>query len=1170
MSGDELEPDHIQELLAAVRARVEACMEYGDASGAVDPAALDQAAELWLAAQLEPEPQAEIIYVLACLHWCRYLALPEGLDRDDHDAALQLFAMIGEIQPDLVPDEVARILGVTRPANQDPGSLYNRGVLLFNEFQQTGRRAEIDQAVTLFRQAAEAIPADHPRRGMVLSGLGAAYMTRFESFGDTADLDQAITWGRGAVHAIPAGHDDRPNALTNLGMSCLTRYQRFGNSADLDEAIRYCTEAEQQAGTSHPRRGIFLSNAGLAYRERFGLTTDEIDLAESIRYAEAALRATPADDVGFASNLANLAGAYQIRFTRFGDPADLSRAIGYWQRAERSSASHADHPTMLSALGLALRMRFEQTGDDADLDVAIRHSAQAVRESPETHTTYAGLLLNCAAAHKIRFDRFQDGADLDEAFRYAQRAVQVTPAGHPERAKHLGALAVIYQALFRQTGRLEHLDQAVRLGHEGLEATPLTHADRGMRLSDLGLMHRMRFEQTTAPDDLRQAIHHGREAVQATASGDPERAMRLSNLGLAYQVQYELTRAEKDLDRAIRWGTEAVEITPAGHPNRAGYLSNLAQAHRAQFERGTPGGLAQAISCWRDAVSSPVAPVHQRVAAATAWGIACENLEDAAPAAEGFAAAVRLLPLLAWRGLERSLREQHLADLGGLVTDAAGWAIEAGNLENAVELLEQGRSVLWSQPLQLRTDLARLRVVNAGLASRLDEVREALDRPRPVSGAIDGEDAQAGWDKELVAGRYRELARQWDDIVGQVRDLPGFESFLGGTPFSRLREASSGGPVVVVNISNRRCDALIVTAAGVRVCALPGLNAQECTRRANELLNTLYPPEAPAAAAAALQAKLIPVLFATMSWLWDTICGPVLKDLHDQGDLPGDRRAPDEAMPRLWWCPTGPLTVLPLHAAGHHEEADGGRLSQVAVSSYTPTVEALLRSRGRAQADTDTRVIAIGMPTTPRFGDLQFPDLPAAVRELDRLTEALPGVSVQTLRSPTRVELRNAAFGHGETQPTRERVMRALPSHSWVHFACHGGQDLMDPSRGAVYLADGPLTVLQLAAEELPAAELAFLSACQTAVGGVRLPDETIHLAAAVQFAGYRHVIATAWFISDDHAPEVARDTYTELAATGRLDASRAAAAIHRAVEALRERQPSRPDLWAPYLHIGP
>lgn len=84
-----MKPDHLRGLLTAVRGCIENCMEHGDPLSVLEPAALDQANELWLAAQLEPEPQFEIIYVLAWLHWCRYLALPEGLDREDRAAALK-------------------------------------------------------------------------------------------------------------------------------------------------------------------------------------------------------------------------------------------------------------------------------------------------------------------------------------------------------------------------------------------------------------------------------------------------------------------------------------------------------------------------------------------------------------------------------------------------------------------------------------------------------------------------------------------------------------------------------------------------------------------------------------------------------------------------------------------------------------------------------------------------------------------------------------------------------------------------------------------------------------------------------------------------------------------------------------------------------------------------
>jgi CHAT domain-containing protein len=40
---------------------------------------------------------------------------------------------------------------------------------------------------------------------------------------------------------------------------------------------------------------------------------------------------------------------------------------------------------------------------------------------------------------------------------------------------------------------------------------------------------------------------------------------------------------------------------------------------------------------------------------------------------------------------------------------------------------------------------------------------------------------------------------------------------------------------------------------------------------------------------------------------------------------------------------------------------------------------------------------------------------------------------------------------------------------------------------------------------------LAFLSACQTAMGDETTPDEMMHLAAALLFAGFRSVVATMW-----------------------------------------------------------
>ena len=108
-------------------------------------------------------------------------------------------------------------------------------------------------------------------------------------------------------------------------------------------------------------------------------------------------------------------------------------------------------------------------------------------------------------------------------------------------------------------------------------------------------------------------------------------------------------------------------------------------------------------------------------------------------------------------------------------------------------------------------------------------------------------------------------------------------------------------------------------------------------------------------------------------------------------------------------------------------------------------------------------------------------------------------------------------------------VATAIASHSWVHLACHAAQEHADPDRSGFALWDGMLTIADLSALPTRHRDLAFLSACHTATGGLHHLDEAIHLAASMQFLGYRHVIATMWTIADPVAPHVADSVYTPL-----------------------------------------
>jgi hypothetical protein len=74
------------------------------------------------------------------------------------------------------------------------------------------------------------------------------------------------------------------------------------------------------------------------------------------------------------------------------------------------------------------------------------------------------------------------------------------------------------------------------------------------------------------------------------------------------------------------------------------------------------------------------------------------------------------------------MREEHGRDGLGLASDAAACAIRFGKVEDAIVFLETGRSVFWSQALQLRTPLDGLRIVDPDLAAKVSTLLGKLER----------------------------------------------------------------------------------------------------------------------------------------------------------------------------------------------------------------------------------------------------------------------------------------------------------------------------------------------------------------------------------------------------------------------------------------------------------
>ncbi|KAE9388664.1 hypothetical protein BT96DRAFT_835917 [Gymnopus androsaceus JB14] len=158
---------------------------------------------------------------------------------------------------------------------------------------------------------------------------------------------------------------------------------------------------------------------------------------------------------------------------------------------------------------------------------------------------------------------------------------------------------------------------------------------------------------------------------------------------------------------------------------------------------------------------------------------------------------------------------------------------------------------------------------------------------------------------------------------------------------------------------------------------------------------------------------------------------------------------------------------------------------------------------------------------------------------------------------------------------TVDVVIKEMSNYEIVHLACHGIQDLEGPLYSSFALYDGELYLRALMSLSLDNAELAVLSACQTATGDERLPEEAVHHAAGMLGIGYPSVIATMWCIEDQEAPQVTGEVYARLLGDqggeghhkGRPNS---AYALHEAVKHLREKVGDMDFAkWVPFVHFG-
>jgi CHAT domain-containing protein len=187
-----------------------------------------------------------------------------------------------------------------------------------------------------------------------------------------------------------------------------------------------------------------------------------------------------------------------------------------------------------------------------------------------------------------------------------------------------------------------------------------------------------------------------------------------------------------------------------------------------------------------------------------------------------------------------------------------------------------------------------------------------------------------------------------------------------------------------------------------------------------------------------------------------------------------------------------------VHAAGIYGGPHQECTADYVVSSYTPTLAALLRAQENVKALNVSRsrltVIAVERAQDKGLSPLWNVKNEAAC-------------IISCARKAT-VTINEECAG---ASATRMEIPSQFQSAHLVHITSHGIQDPEAPLKSRFFLSDGSVSVEELMKLDLKDAFLAFLSACETAKGDQVQPDQTIHLAATMLFVGFKSVVGTLW-----------------------------------------------------------
>jgi hypothetical protein len=621
----------------------------------------------------------------------------------------------------------------------------------------------------MYEQLLALRPSGHAQRRQTLSNLGDTLFLfcYFHSL-DKARADCCIAMLREALHLCPPGHILRDEALHDLARALfIVTFEHLGDQDALAESVVLNREALTLRPPGHPSRGKSLGNLASALSKRFEDCGDLDLLEEAVRMHREVLRLRPLGhprrDIALTNLTTTLVGSFEQR----GSFETVTEAIALGREAvDLRPVGHPRRFLSLSILAESLTLRFIYQGFSVCLAEARELYGEILHTMPDCHPSRGMYMMNYGEMLLLAFQEHGDSCLLSEAIVLLRETLKLLPEGVLFHDMALGNLAEALLASSEQSGDMSLLSEAATLHQEALKLRP---------------------------------------------PGHPRRIMSLEGLADLYCRIEPVSWKE-----AHTLYCEALRICPQGYPVRAQLLSGIA---RCFLDAGSPFfDPVQGISHLSEAYADNLTHITRRLRTASTdmrnveatYASVTRHMNEAARSRystlvfELYCQIIGILPLAANFGIDHKARLRAVVGTDRIARNAASRAVLADRDSMAIETLEEGRGVFWTQTLHLRT---------TAFEGVPDDDREELQRlllllDRATHGTQTSELSAAQLEREL--GSRRHLNEQAQSLIAKIRNYPGLNRFMLPSAFDAVFASLPDGFVVIVNTSEVAHHALLL------------------------------------------------------------------------------------------------------------------------------------------------------------------------------------------------------------------------------------------------------------------------------------------------------------------------------------------------------------------------